>query len=309
MLQTSKKLFAEALAEKYAIGAFNVNNLEIIKGILAGVMAKKAPVILQVSAGARRYAGAVYLRKLIEAAAEMHPELPIVFHLDHGESFEICQNCINNGFTSVMIDGSKLPFVENLALTKKVVDYAHAHGVVVEGELGKLTGIEDDIKVAAGEGSYTDPEQAEEFVTKTGIDSLAVAIGTSHGAYKFAQDVDPKLDFERCAAIAQKVKIPLVLHGASSVLPEFVKEINHFGGSVANSKGVPEGMIQQAPQYGVAKVNIDTDIRLAMTAAIRKNLQAEPENFDVRKFLGAAQEAVQKMVEHKIDILGCANKI
>ncbi|MBU1089991.1 class II fructose-1,6-bisphosphate aldolase [Patescibacteria group bacterium] len=309
MLTTSTGLFAKALAGKYAIGAFNVNNLEIIQGIMEGVKAKQAPVILQVSAGARQYAGSIFLRKLIEAAAEIYPEIPIVFHLDHGEDFEICRDCIDNGFTSVMIDGSKHPFAENIALTKKVVEYAHSQGVVVEGELGKLEGMEDDVNVAAGAGSYTDPEQAAEFVAKTGVDSLAVAIGTSHGAYKFPPEAEPKLDFERCAQISAKVKIPLVLHGASSVLQDFVAEINSYGGEVKDSQGVPEEMITEASKYGVAKVNIDTDIRLAMTASMRKNFKEQPENFDVRKPLGAARDAVQKMVEHKIDILGCGNKI
>jgi fructose-bisphosphate aldolase class II len=309
MLTTSTQIFQKALQGKYAIGAFNVNNLEIIQGIMEGVKEKQAPVILQVSAGARKYAGSVFLRKLIEAASEIYPEIPIVFHLDHGEDFEICKDCIDNGFTSVMIDGSKHPFEENIELTKKVVDYAHDKGVVVEGELGKLEGMEDDVVVEKGEGSYTDPEQAAEFVEKTGVDSLAVAIGTSHGAYKFAEDADPKLDFERCAEISEKVKIPLVLHGASSVLQDFVKTINAYGGEVKGSKGVPEDAISEATKHGVAKVNIDTDIRLGMTAAVRQNLQENPSNFDVRKFLGAARDAVTNMVKHKIDILGCANQI
>lgn len=309
MFQTSAKLFQKALAGKYALGAFNVNNLEIIQGILAGAQAKQAPVILQVSAGAWRYAGSAYLRRLLEASSEAHPKIPLVFHLDHGEDFEICQKCVDYGFTSVMIDGSKYPFAENVKLTKKVVDYAHKYGAVVEGELGKLEGMEDEVNVAAGQGSYTDPAQAAEFVAKTGIDSLAVAIGTSHGAYKFPIEAEPKLDFARCQAIFDQVQIPLVLHGASSVLPELVAKINTFGGSVANSKGVPEAMIKEAPQHGVAKVNIDTDIRLAMTGAIREHLKANPTNFDVRKFLGAGRAAVQKMVEHKIEVLGCANKI
>ncbi len=309
MLITSTELFQKALAGKYAIGAFNVNNLEIIQGIMEGVKTKQAPVILQVSAGARKYAGSIFLRKLIEAAAEIYPEIPIVFHLDHGEDFDICKDCIDNGFTSVMIDGSKHPFEENLELTKRVVEYAHSKGVVVEGELGRLEGVEDDVKVQVGEGSYTDVDQATEFVEKTGVDSLAVAIGTSHGAYKFAMDADPKLDFERCSKIAEAVKIPLVLHGASSVLQNFVTEINSFGGEVKDSKGVPESMITEASQHGVTKVNIDTDIRLAMIASMRKNFKEQPENFDVRKPLGAARDAVQKMVEHKIDILGCGGKI
>ncbi|MFH1375383.1 MAG: class II fructose-1,6-bisphosphate aldolase [Patescibacteria group bacterium] len=309
MLVTSTELFQKALAEKYAIGAFNVNNLEIIQGIMEGVKEKQAPVILQVSAGARKYAGSIFLRKLMEGAAEIYPEIPIVFHLDHGEDFEICKDCIDNGFTSVMIDGSKHPFEENIELTKRVVDYAHGKGVVVEGELGKLEGMEDDVKVDAGQGSYTDPNQAAEFVEKTGVDSLAVAIGTSHGAYKFPPDTKPELDFERCGKIAKLVKIPLVLHGASSVLQDFVEEINSYGGEVKGSQGVPEEMITEASKHGVTKVNIDTDIRLGMTAAVRKNLKENPDNFDVRKFLGAARDAVTDMVKHKIDILGCANKI
>ncbi len=309
MLTTSTELFQKALDGKYAIGAFNVNNLEIIQGLMEGAKAKQAPIILQVSAGARKYAGSIFLRKLIEGAAEIYPEIPIVFHLDHGEDFEICKDCIDNGFTSVMIDGSKHPFEENVRLTKEVVEYAHSKGIVVEGELGKLEGMEDDVNVKAGQGSYTDPEQAAEFVEKTGVDSLAVAIGTSHGAYKFAMDADPKLDFERCGKIAELVKIPLVLHGASSVLQNFVEEINSFGGEVKGSKGVPEDAITEASKHGVTKVNIDTDIRLAMTASMRKNLTENPENFDVRKPLGAARDAVQQMVEHKIDILGCEGKI
>jgi len=309
MLTTSTALFQKALTEKYAIGAFNVNNLEIIQGIMEASQAKKSPVILQVSAGARKYAGSVFLKKLIEGAAEIYPEIPIVFHLDHGEDFEICKDCIDNGFTSVMIDGSKHPFEENIALTKKVVDYAHSKGVVVEGELGKLEGMEDDVKVAVGEGSYTDPDQAKEFVEKTGVDSLAVAIGTSHGAYKFPLETQPELDFARCGKIAELVKIPLVLHGASSVLQDFVAEINSYGGEVKGSQGVPEDMITEASKHGVAKVNIDTDIRLAMTASMRKNLNEDTENFDVRKPLGAARDAVKKMVEHKIDILGSGNRI
>jgi fructose-bisphosphate aldolase, class II len=308
MLTNSTELFKKALAEKYAIGAFNVNNLEIIQGILTGAAAKNAPVILQVSAGARKYAGPVYLRKLVEAAAEIYPNIPIVFHLDHGEDFEICRDCIDHGFTSVMIDGSKYSFEDNIALTKKVVDYAHTKDVVVEGELGKLEGVEDDVKVEAGQGSYTDPDQAREFVKRTGVDSLAVAIGTSHGAYKFTGE--PKLDFERLENIHQKVlTTPLVLHGASSVLQNFITEINEFGGEVKNSKGVPEEMITEATRHGVTKVNIDTDIRLAMTAAVRKNLKENPNNFDVRKFLGMAREAVQEMVEHKIEILNCADRV
>lgn len=307
-LTTSKQLFQAALAGKYAIGAFNVNNLEIIQGIMAGVAAKKAPVILQVSAGARKYAGPVYLKHLVAAAVEEHPEIPVVLHLDHGENFEICKACIDSGFTSVMFDGSHHPFAENIALTKQVVEYAHAHGVTVEAELGRLEGVEDDVKVAAGQGSYTDPAEAEEFVRATGCDSLAVAIGTSHGAYKFAGE--PKLDFERLAAIHARIPgVPLVLHGASTVLQDFVSNINAFGGEVKGGRGVPEEMITEATKHGVTKVNIDTDIRLAMTASVRKALTEKPGEFDPRKYLTPARDAVQAMVEHKVAILGCGNRI
>lgn len=308
MLTVSTELFQKALADKYAIGAFNVNNLEIIQGIMQAVQAKQAPVILQVSAGARKYAGSFFLRKLIEGAVELYPEVPIVFHLDHGEDFEICKDCIDNGFTSVMIDGSKHDFEKNIEVTKQVVDYAHSKGVVVEAELGKLEGVEDDVKVQAGEGSYTDPDQAAEFVERTGCDSLAVAIGTSHGAYKFSSE--PKLDFERLKQIHEKIpNTPLVLHGSSSVLQEFVEEINKYGGDVKGSRGVPEEMITEATKYGVTKVNIDTDIRLGFIAAVRKNLTDNSGNFDPRKPLGAAREAVQNMVEQKIEVLGCGGKI
>lgn len=307
-LTTSTSLFTKALAGSYAIGAFNVNNLEIIQGIMLAVAEQKAPVILQVSAGARKYAGPIYLRKLVEGATEEHPETPVVLHLDHGEDFEICKSCIDGGFTSVMIDGSKHEFEKNIELTKQVVDHAHAQGVVVEAELGKLTGVEDDVKVASGEGSYTDPAQAEEFVARTGCDSLAIAIGTSHGAYKFTGE--PKLDFERLKAIHARIpQTPLVLHGASSVLQDFVAEINQYGGEVQGSRGVPETMITEATRYGVVKVNIDTDIRLAFTAAVRRYNAENPGNFDPRKPLGAARDAVTQMVEQKIKILGCRDKI
>ncbi len=307
-LTTTTDLFTRALAGGYAIGGFNVNNLEIIQGIVRAASAKKSPVILQVSAGARKYAGQTYLRHLIAAAVEEHPELPLALHLDHGEDFEICKACIDGGFTSVMIDGSKYEFAKNIELTKQVVEYAHAKGVVVEAELGRLEGMEDDIKVESGQGSYTDPDQAVEFVGQTGCDSLAVAIGTSHGAHKFAGE--PKLDFERLQTIHAKLpETPLVLHGASSVLQDFVEEINKYGGEVKGSRGVPEEMITEATKYGVTKVNIDTDIRLGFTAATRRYNVENPANFDPRKPLAAAREAVQQMVEHKIEILGSANQI
>ena len=307
-LTTTTDLFAKALTGGYAIGGFNVNNLEIIQGIMQAASAKQSPVILQVSAGARKYAGSVYLKHLIQAAAEEHPEVPLALHLDHGEDFEICKACIDGGFTSVMIDGSKYDLEKNIELTKQVVEYAHAKNVVVEAELGKLEGVEDDVKVESGQGSYTDPDQAVEFVAKTGCDSLAVAIGTSHGAHKFAGE--PQLDFERLKIIHAKLpQMPLVLHGASSVLQGFVAEINKYGGEVKGSRGVPEEMITEATKHGVTKVNIDTDIRLGFTAATRRYNVENPANFDPRKPLAAARDAVQKMVEHKIDILGSANKI
>jgi len=303
-LVDTKEMFKKAYEGGYAIGAFNVNNMELIQGIIGGVAEKKCAVILQVSKGAREYANPIYLRKLIEAAVEEHPEIPIAMHLDHGADFEICKQCVDGGFTSVMIDGSHHEFEENVALTKQVVEYAHAHGVVVEAELGKLEGVEDDVKVASGEGSYTDPDQAVEFVERTGVDSLAIAIGTSHGAFKFKGD--PKLDFERLEIISSKLPegYPLVLHGASTVIPEFVELCNQYGGNIPGAKGVPEDMISRAAKMGVCKVNIDTDLRLAMTGNIRKALTENPENFDPRKYLKPAREAIKQMVMHKLDILG-----
>jgi fructose-bisphosphate aldolase class II len=309
MLVDTKEMFRRAFEGGYAIGAFNVNNMELIQGIIAGVAEKKCPVILQISKGARKYANPIYLRKLIEAAVEEHPEIPIAMHLDHGADFEICKQCVDDGFTSVMIDGSHHDFEENIRVTKEVVDYAHSKGVVVEAELGKLEGVEDDVKVAAGEGSYTDPDQAVEFVEKTGVDSLAIAIGTSHGAFKFKGD--PKLDFERLEVISSKLPegYPLVLHGASTVIPEFVELCNQYGGDIPGAKGVPEDMISKAAKMGVCKVNIDTDLRLAMTGTIRKEFTDNPGNFDPRKYLGPARDAIQKMVMHKLDILGNVNTL
>lgn len=308
MLVDTKKMFENAYKGGYAIGAFNVNNMEIIQGIIGGCAEKKSPVIIQVSAGARKYANPIYLRKLIEAAVEEFPEIPIAMHLDHGADFDICKQCVDMGFTSVMIDGSHHDFEENIRVTKEVVDYAHSKGVVVEAELGKLEGVEDDVKVASGEGSYTDPNQAVEFVEKTGCDSLAISIGTSHGAFKFKGD--PKLDFERLDIITKKLDgFPLVLHGASTVIPEFVDKCNQYGGDIPGAKGVPEEMISQAVKSGVCKVNIDTDLRLAMTAMIRKELAENPSNFDPRKYLKPARTAIQEMVMHKLDILGNVNRI
>lgn len=306
-LVTSTQMFKKAYG-KYAVGAFNVNNMEIIQGIVEAAQEENAPLILQVSAGARRYAKHIYLVKLVEAAVE-DTGLPICLHLDHGEDFEICKECVDGGFTSVMIDGSRLPFAENIALTKRVVEYAHDRGVVVEAELGRLAGVEDDVKVSALESSYTDPEQAAEFVQQTGCDSLAVAIGTSHGAYKFKGEA--KLDFARLETIAGLLPgYPLVLHGASTVLPEFVAKCNQCGGEIKGAQGVPEEMLRQAGTMGVCKINIDTDLRLAMTASIREYLADNPAEFDPRQYLGPAREAIKKMVKHKIsNVLNCSNQM
>ena len=307
-LVTSKEMFAKALNSDYAIGAFNVNNMEIIQGIVAGAQAEKAPIILQVSAGARKYANPIYLVHLVKAAIE-ETGLDICLHLDHGADFDICKKCVDDGFTSVMIDGSKFPFEDNIALTKQVVEYAHDHGVVVEAELGKLSGVEDAVKVSAAEASFTVPEEAAEFVEKTGVDSLAVAIGTSHGAYKFKGT--PYLDFERLKTIHSLIpNVPLVLHGASTVIPEFVDKCNKFGGEIPGAQGVPEDMILEAVKHGVCKVNIDTDLRLAMTAEIRKYMGEHPSDFDPRLYLGPAREAIKGMVQHKIkDVLNASNTL
>ncbi|HHX14407.1 MAG TPA: class II fructose-1,6-bisphosphate aldolase [Clostridiales bacterium] len=304
---TSREMFARAMNSDYAVGAFNVNNMEIIQGIVDAAKAEQAPLILQVSAGARKYAKPTYLIKLVEAAVE-DTGLDICLHLDHGEDFDICKKCVDDGFTSVMIDGSKYPFEENIALTKQVVEYAHAKGVTVEAELGRLAGIEDNINVDARSASFTVPEEAAEFVARTGVDSLAVAIGTSHGAYKFKGE--PYLDFERLKKIHQLIPdTPLVLHGASTVLPEFVNLCNEYGGEIPGAQGVPEEMIREATKYGVCKVNIDTDLRLAMTAEIRRYFAEHPAEFDPRKYLGPARDAIRRMVQHKIkNVLGASNK-
>ncbi|SCY27023.1 class II fructose-1,6-bisphosphate aldolase [Alkaliphilus peptidifermentans] len=307
-LVTSTELFKKAYDGKYAIGAFNVNNMEIIQGIVDAAKEEKSPIILQVSAGARKYAKPAYLKKLVEAAI-MDTDLPIVLHLDHGEDFEICKQCIDDGFTSVMIDASHHSFEENIELTKKVVDYAHNKGVVVEAELGRLAGIEDDVNVSAKDATFTDPDQAVEFVERTGVDSLAIAIGTSHGAYKFKGD--PNLDFQRLEKISMLLDgYPLVLHGASTVLPEYVELCNKYGGNIPGAQGVPEDMLRRAAQFGVCKINIDTDLRLAMTAAIRKSLTEDPGNFDPRKYLGLGRTAIKEMVLHKIaNVLGSSNSL
>ncbi len=297
-LVTTEAMFARALNSDHAVGAFNVNNMEIIQGIVDAAGEEKAPLILQVSAGARKYAKPVYLLKLVEAAME-DTGLDICLHLDHGEDFDICKNCVDDGFTSVMIDGSRFDFEENIAVTKRVVEYAHAHGVVVEAELGRLAGIEDDVNVDARQATFTDPEEAAEFVQRTGVDSLAIAIGTSHGAYKFKGE--PYLDFERLKTIHALIPdTPLVLHGASTVLPEFVAMCNEYGGDIPGAQGVPEHMILESAKYGVCKVNIDTDLRLAMTAEIRRYLKENPAEFDPRKYLGPARDAIKRMVQHKI---------
>ena len=301
-----KEMFAAAYEGKYAVGAFNVNNMEIVQGIMQAASEEKSPVILQVSSGARKYAGQNYIMKLVEAALAEDPDVPVVVHLDHGPDFDMCAACIDGGFTSVMIDGSHLPYEENVALTKKVVDYAHERGVWVEAELGKLAGVEEH--VTSADHVYTDPAQAVDFVERTGCDSLAIAIGTSHGAYKFKGEA--KLDFERLDDISNRLPgYPLVLHGASSVPQEFVELCNKYGGNVGGAKGVPEEMLRRAAQSGVCKINVDTDIRLALTASIRQYMVEHPEAFDPRAYLKPAREAVKNMVAHKIrNVMGSSGK-
>ena len=308
-LVTSTEMFQKAYAGGYAIGAFNVNNMEIVQGITEAAKELNAPLILQVSAGARKYANHTYLMKLVEAAV-IETGLPICLHLDHGDGFDICKSCIDGGFTSVMIDGSHHPYEENVALTRQVVEYAHARGVVVEGELGRLEGVEDEVKVAAGEGSYTDPDQVYDFVTRTGVDSLAIAIGTSHGAYKFKPGTKPQLRFDILEEVQRRLPgFPIVLHGASSVIPEFVQMINTYGGNMPDAIGVPEDMLRKAASMAVCKINIDSDLRLAMTGTIRKYLAENPSHFDPRQYLKPAREAIKQMVAHKIvDVLGCDGK-
>jgi len=304
----TKEMFARANKEGYAVGAFNVNDMEIVQGIVDAAKEEKAPLILQVSAGARKYARPGYLIHLIKAAEE-DSGLPIAIHLDHGEDFEICKSCVDGGFTSVMIDASRLPYEENVKETKRVVDYAHSKGVVVEAELGKLAGIEDAVNVTAADAKFTNPDQAADFIAKTGCDSLAVAIGTSHGAYKFKGEA--KLDFERLEQIIKKMPkgYPLVLHGASSVPQDLVAKCNQYGGKMPGAQGVPEEMLRKAASMTVAKINIDTDLRLAMTATIREVFTKTPEEFDPRKYLGPARDAIKAVVKHKIkDVLGCSGK-
>ena len=319
-LVTSKEMFEKAYKGGYAVGAFNVNNMEIVQGITEACKEEKAPVILQVSKGARAYANHTYLVKLVEAAVLECPEIPIVLHLDHGPDFETCKACIDGGFTSVMIDASSKPFAENIEITRKVVEYAHAHGVVVEAELGTLAGIEDDVKVEHGAASYTRPEEVEEFVTKTGCDSLAIAIGTSHGAYKFTAAqctrnekgilVPPPLRFDVLHECEKRLPgFPIVLHGSSSVPQDYVKMINENGGRMPDAVGIPEEQLREAARSAVCKINIDSDLRLAMTGTIRQFMDEHPDKFDPREYLKPARANIKELVRHKlVDVLGCAGK-
>ena len=319
-LVTTTEMFKKAYDGGYAIGAFNVNNMEIVQGITEAAQELKAPLILQVSKGARAYANHTYLVKLVEAAVIECPDIPIALHLDHGPDFETCKSCVDGGFTSVMIDASSKPFAENIEITKKVVEYAHDHGVVVEAELGTLAGIEDDVKVSAEDSSYTHPEEVEEFVTKTGCDSLAIAIGTSHGAYKFTPAqctrnekgilVPPPLRFDVLEEVSRRLPgFPIVLHGSSSVPQEFVKMINENGGRMPDAIGIPEDQLRHAAELSVCKINIDSDLRLAMTATIRQHFVEHPSDFDPRQYLKPARAAIKALVAHKLtDVLGCAGK-
>ncbi|MDQ2085477.1 class II fructose-1,6-bisphosphate aldolase [Herbivorax sp. ANBcel31] len=306
-LVTSKEMFKKAYEGGYAIGAFNVNNMEIVQGITEAAKEVKAPLVLQVSAGARKYANHTYLMKLIEAAIE-ETGLPICVHLDHGDSFELCKSCIDGGFTSVMIDGSHHSFEDNIKVTKQVVDYAHDKGVTVEGELGRLAGIEDAVNVSAEDAAFTDPDEVQEFVERTGVDSLAIAIGTSHGAFKFKGE--PKLRFDILEEVQKRLPgFPIVLHGASSVIPEYVEMINKNGGKIPGAQGVPEDMLRKAASMSVCKINIDSDLRLAMTGTIRKCFSEDPAQFDPRKYLGPARASIKDLVKHKIiNVLGCDGK-
>jgi fructose-bisphosphate aldolase class II len=302
-LVTTREMFKKAYEGGYAIGAFNVNNMEIVQGITEAAAQEQSPVILQVSAGARKYANHTYLMKLVEAAA-LEVDIPMALHLDHGADFEICKSCIDGGFTSVMIDGSRFAFEENIALTKKVVEYAHEKGVVVEGELGKLAGIEDEVQVKAEEAFYTNPDEVEEFVTRTGVDSLAIAIGTSHGAFKFKPGQKPQLRFDILAEIEKRLpNYPIVLHGSSSVNREYVENIRKYGGVLDDAIGIPEEMLRQAAKSAVCKINIDSDVRLAMTAAVRQDLIEHPGHFDPREYLRPARDNVRELVRHKIQVV------
>ena len=306
-LVTTKEMFAKAYAGHYAIGAFNVNNMEMIQGIVEAGKKQQAPLILQVSKGARNYANPKYLKKLVEAAVE-DSGLPICLHLDHGDSYELCKSAIDDGFTSVMIDASSLPFADNIKVTSEVVKYAHDHGVVVEAELGKLAGIEDEVNVSDENACYTDPNQVEEFVNSTGVDSLAIAIGTSHGAYKFKGEA--KLRFDILEEVAKRLpEFPIVLHGASSVIQADVETVNRFGGKMPDAIGIPEEMLRHAAEMAVCKINIDSDLRLAMTAAIRQHMFEHPDHFDPRQYLTPARDHIRELVRHKMhDVLGCSGK-
>jgi len=309
-LVNTTEMFKKAYAGGYAIGAFNVNNMEIIQGITEACQELKAPVILQVSAGARKYANHTYLVKLVEAAVLVNPDVQIALHLDHGPSFQLCKDCIDGGFTSVMFDGSSKPYEENVEEARRVVEYAHKYNVTVEAELGKLAGVEDDVKVEDDNAQYTDPEEVQDFVTRTGVDSLAIAIGTSHGAFKFKPGQKPQLRLDILKEVSQRLPgFPIVLHGASSVVPEFVRQINQYGGSMPDAIGIPEEMLREAAKMAVCKINVDSDLRLAMTASIRKYFAENPSHFDPRQYLAPARTAIKDMVEHKINtVLGCAGK-
>ena len=308
-LINTKEMFQKAYDGGYAVGAFNVNNMEIVQGIMQACKDLKSPVILQVSGGARKYAHHAYLYHMVQAALE-EADVPVALHLDHGNSFELCKDCIDGGFTSVMIDGSHLPYEENVALTKKVVDYAHERGVTVEGELGQLAGIEDEVNVSAENASYTDPDQVQDFVTRTGVDSLAIAIGTSHGAFKFKPGQKPQLRFDILQEVMDRLPgFPIVLHGASSVMPEYVAQINEFGGQMADAIGIPEDMLRQAASMAVCKINVDSDLRLALTAGIRKHLAENPSHFDPRQYLADGRANIAEVVAHKIqNVLGSEGK-
>ncbi len=309
-LINTRKMFEKAYKEGYAIGAFNVNNMEIIQGITEACKEMESPVILQVSSGARKYASHTYLIKLVEAAVK-ETNLPIALHLDHGDSFDLCKACVDGGFTSVMIDGSHLDYEKNIELTREVVNYAHKYDVTVEGELGRLAGIEENISVTEEQSFYTSPTQVQDFVSRTGVDSLAVAIGTSHGAYKFKPGHKPKIKFDILEQIQERLpNFPIVLHGASSILPSFVEDINSFGGNLSDTAGIPEEMLRKASKMAVCKINIDSDLRLAMTAEIRKQLALDPKNFDPRKYLAPARDSIKNLVKHKIkNVMGSNNKV
>ena len=309
-LVTTTEMFKKAYDGGYAIGAFNINNMEIVQGITEAAHELNSPIVLQASQGARKYANSIYLVKLVEAALDLYPDLPIALHLDHGADFEVCKDCVDNGFTSVMIDCSSKPFEENIAITSKVVEYAHAHGVVVEAELGTLAGIEDAVNVSAEDSSYTNPDDVEEFVSKTGVDSLAIAIGTSHGAFKFKPGTNPKLRLDILDEVAKRLPgFPIVLHGSSSVPQEYVKIINENGGALKDAIGVPEDQLREAARRAVCKINIDSDLRLGMTAGIREHFVAHPEHFDPREYLGDGRKYVKAIVAHKItQVLGSDGK-